>query len=320
MRADRGLRDGDDRVLLRQNDGELAHRAVRPVGAARLAHPDLEAVAEEVVGGLGVVARLGGGVVLVRRGEADIVLGEDALALPNAAVGIELHQTEVVLRRGEEPAAADLDAVGHAEPAQVVRVDADLVEKTRRQIIVEAQPRLLPDDGAQKRGAGGIVHVGRARLVVHRDVQEVTDPVLAVAGHLVHAAAHAQHVAHGEELQVLAGLGRRVLGEDVDDALVQTQQALGVGDADRGGRVSLGVALQPVAQLRGEGRPPALRAELAVPHDHESVHLGLAALQRVDIVENVAAADADGLGRGGLKRFSCRHVLLTPLRRRRPCP
>ena len=290
-----------------QDDGELAHGPVGPVGPLRLAHPDLEAVAQEVVRGGGIHRRLGGGVVLVGGGQAHIVLGQDALPFPNAAVGIELQEAQVILRGGPEAAAPHLHAVGHFGPAEVRCVDADLIEEAGLQIVVEAQARLGAHDGPQEGGAGGIVHIGRAGLVVHGGVQEFPDPILAGGRHGVHPAAHAQHVPHGEELQIVAGLLGAFVGEDIDDPLIQAQDALGVGDAHRRGGIGLGVALEPVADIGAEGGPPALGAKDPVTHDHEAVHLRIAGLQIVQIGHNVFAADAQRLRRSGLKGFAFEH-------------
>ena len=218
-----GLVDGDEHIQRGQHDGELPHGSVGPVGPLRLAHPDLEAVTQEVVEGLGVVDGLGGRIVLVGGGQTDIVLGQDPLPLPDAAVGVELHKPQVVLGGGEKSAAAHLHAVGHAHPAQVVRINADLVEQAGRQILVEPQPGLLTDDGPQHGGAGGVIHVSGAGNMIYRGMEEIPDPVLGGPGHLVHAAAHAQNVPHRELLKVLAGVLRGLLGENVDEPLVQLQ-------------------------------------------------------------------------------------------------
>ena len=177
---------------------------------------------------------------------------------------------------------------------------------------MQAQAGLFPGNGAQQGGAGGIVHVGGAGLVIDGGVHELPDPVRTVAGHGVHAAAHAQHVADGEQPEVFAGPGRRLLRENVDQALIQPQQSLCVGDAHGCGRVSLGVALQAVAHVGAEGGPPSLGAELAAAHDHQAMHLGFAGFQGVDIGEDVLAAYAHSLRRGGFKRLISFHMSVPP--------
>lgn len=168
---------------------------------------------------------------------------------------------------------------------------------------MQAQAGLLAHDGAQKGRARAVVHIGRARLVDHGGGQEVADPVHAGPGHLLHAAAHGQHVVDGQLLQILAGLGGGELGEDVDDPLVQLHQPLGVGDAHGGGGVGLGVALKAVADAGGIGGPPALGAHLAAAHDHQAVGLGVAALQFVQQAHDGAAGYAHRLGGNALKFF-----------------
>ena len=304
MSAHRRLVDGDNHILLWADNGKLPHGAVGPVHALGLAHPDLEPIAQEVVKGFGVVDGLSGGLVLKGGGQLYIVLGQNPLALPHAAVGVQLHQAQVVLQGGQQTAAAGLHAVGHAVPAQVVGIDADFQKQVLRQKLLEALAGLFPHNGAQHGRAGGVVHKGGAGLVIDGDVQEIPNPVLGVPGHFIHAAAHAKHVPHRQLLQVFAGILRGFLRENVNQPLVQLQNALGISNTHSGGGVGFGVGLEAVAQVGAIRRPPALGADLAVAHNHQAVHFGGAVLQVLNVAENVLAVQSHRFRRDPFKFFS----------------
>ena len=258
----------------------------------RLAHPDLEAITEEVVGRLGVIDRFRRRIILIRGRQLDIVFRQDPFAFPYAAVGIQFHQTEVVFRRGEQTAAAYFHAVGHAHPAEVVGIDADLVEKTGRKVIMKAEAGLLSDDRAKHRRTRRVVHVCRAGLVIHRNMHESADPVFFPrVRHDIHTASHAKHIADRQEFQIFARIFRRLIGEDIDQTFVQLDEALRVRNTDCGRRVCFCVALQSVTEVRSIRRPPSFGDHFVVTHDHQAMHLCLTFLQILDVFKNQITAD-----------------------------
>ena len=176
------LVDGDDQIQRRHDDGELAERAVRAVRAFRPAHPNLVAVAHAVVVDIRRVRvrrprvhPLGGRVV--HKG-----LAQQAHAVPDAAVQIQLHQ-----------------AVRAAAAHDVLRVNADQIEQVLRQIIQHASARQPLDDRGQHRRRVGIIAPERAGFVGNRSGEIPLQPICRIGRFLfLRAVAHHQQIADGQ--------------------------------------------------------------------------------------------------------------------------
>ncbi len=135
----------------------------------------------------------------------------------------------------------------------------------------------------------GLVHEGV--------VQELRYPVIVAAVGPAYfrlvAAAHHQKVPHLALLQVLAGVLRGLLREDVDEALVQGDDALLDGKADGGAGEALAEGEQDVLGLGGVGGPGALGADLAVAQELEGMHLDALAVELVQHVKYCPGGYAD---------------------------
>ena len=83
---------------------------------------------------------------------------------------------------------------------------------------------------------------------------------------------HAQQVADAHRLEVVARLGRGVVGEELEHLVVDAELPLRDGQADGGGGEALAQRVQRVRRLGVVGRPPALGHDVAVAHEHEAVH------------------------------------------------
>ena len=193
------LVDGDDQIQRRHDDGELAERAVRAVRAFRPAHPDLVSVAHAVIVNIRRVRvrrprvhPLGGRVV--HKGFA-----QQAHTVPDAAVQIQLHQAQVVFRRGEHAHAAQTSAVRAAAAHDVLRVNTDQIEQVLRQIIQHAPARQPLDDRGHHRRRVGIIAPERAGFVGNRSGEIPLQPICRIGRFLfLRAVAHHQQIADGQ--------------------------------------------------------------------------------------------------------------------------
>ncbi len=233
------LGDRKDQVPAGVHDRKLSHGAVRAVYTLWSAHPDLISIAHKIIVCLRVHFALCGRFVLQGNSQLHILLTQDPLAVPDAAVRIELHQPQIILRGGEQSAAAHFHAVRHMGPAQPFRIYTDLVKQSRLQIIMQSQSRFFAHDGSQQRGADAVVHVSRTRLILHGNRQKVPDPVNGRLRHLFHAAAHAQYVLHAQLLQVLRRRFWRLFRENINDPFFQRKNAFRVCDSHCRGGIGL---------------------------------------------------------------------------------
>src|SRR5262245_59518998 len=86
------------------------------------------------------------------------------------------------------------------------------------------------------------------------------------------AGRHAQQIAHTHRLEILAWCGRRVLGEELQYLIVETQLAFCDGQSYGRGCEALTQRKEGVGSIGAVRRPPALSHHMAVPNEHEAIH------------------------------------------------
>src|SRR5262249_30204680 len=87
---------------------------------------------------------------------------------------------------------------------------------------------------------------------------------------------HPQQIADSHCLEVVARLGRYIVGEELQYLVVQLELALRDGQADGRGGEAFAQRKEGVRRLRVVRGPPALGDDLTVPQQHDAV-------QRVDV-------------------------------------
>ena len=242
--------------------------------SGRDAAPHLEPVAEPPVGVVVCEDRVDGR-NLRGAGAVEPALLQQALALPHAPLQIELRKAGHVLRGEEIPRAAALHPVGEAQAAGVF--DAQGREEPRLQELGQRHAGLSAQDGSEHVGAGRVVLKHRAGRIREIVVQEGGDPVGAcvlLGGDLVFvAAAHGQQAIDIGLAQVFARVLGAAVRKDVHELFLQREEALLLRKPDGRCREGLGEGKHAVLVLRAVGRPPPLRADLAMAQDHQAVHL-----------------------------------------------
>ncbi len=189
---------------------------------------------------------------------------------------------------------AVLQAIRMLEPFQIRRIDADHIKQAWLQIGHDALTGQLADDRAEERRAGAVVIEGRARCMHHRNGEECLDPVgIPHRRHGDHAGPHAQDIAHGQLEQMSAWIDWNMFRKDIHDTVFQSNKTLVIGDANRRGGIGFGQRLEAMPNTRGVWRPPAFGRHLAMPDDHQPMHLGAAGFQRIEEVINVGAGKSD---------------------------
>ena len=133
--------------------------------------------------------------------------------------------------------------------------------------------RLL-DDGREHVGRRGVVEEMRARLERDRLGQEGLGPGLVGRPRRLGlmAGGHAEQVADAHRLEVVARLGRGIVGEELQHLVVEAQFPLGDGQPHGRGGEALAQRVKRVRRLGVVRRPPALGHDVAVAHEHEAVH------------------------------------------------
>ena len=218
--------------------------------------------------------------------EAHVVLGDEldaagslAVVEPDLGRGRDFADGEV------EAPAADLRALGVAVPHDVVR-DAYGAQEARAQIVEDSLSRRLAEDGGDEIGGAGVVGEVGAGLegeVVLEDVRgpgAVVVEVAAVAQAVVAfaeeaalpvAARHGKQIAHRDAAHALTDFVRDILGEEVDELVVERDEPFAARDAEGRGGEALGEGEKLVAvgrPARGavflHERAPALADDEAV--------------------------------------------------------
>ena len=202
-----------------------------------------------------------------------------------------------VVSRQAEP--AEGDALRCRVPLRVA--DPQRLEEARPQVVDERRAAHLLDDGGEHVARRRVVDEVRAGLVGHGQGQEgprlghvgvgegeLLDHVRVVAGR------HRQQVPHPHRLQVLARLGRRVLGEEGEDGVVEAQLPLGDREADARGREALAEREEHVRVVAPVRPPPALGHDVAVAQHHEAVQRVDALLGGLDEAEDRATTGCPG--------------------------
>ena len=132
-------------------------------------------------------------------------------------------------------------------------------------------------------------------------VQEGGNPVRAAAAGPLNlrlmAAAHHQHMADLALLQVLAGVLWGLLGEDINEPVIQAENSLLHREANGRGGQAFAKGEHNVGGLRVVRSPVPLGADLAVAQQHKGVHLNAAAVELVQHVHNGPGRDAQAFWR-----------------------
>ena len=84
---------------------------------------------------------------------------------------------------------------------------------------------------------------------------------------------HAEQVAHAHGLEIVGRRGGRVFREELQYFVIDAQLAFGHREADCRGGETFAQRIQHVPRLGRVRRPPAFGDHVAVPHEHETVHL-----------------------------------------------
>ena len=168
-----------------------------------------------------------------------VILRKNAFSVPHTVIGIQLHQAQVILSSSKQATAAHFHAIRHRHPAQVSGINANFIKQARGQIILQTQPCHFANHSPQQRRTHGVIHVSRARFMLHRRCQKAADPVFIRRGHGIHTAAHAEHIPYRHFFQVLAGFFWRFIWENINHFIIKVQQPFGAGNANRCGRIGL---------------------------------------------------------------------------------
>ena len=140
--------------------------------------------------------------------------------------------------------------------------------------------------------------------LLRRDPQERADgvvgvePVCAVEGVLPVTGRHRQQMVDGQLRHRRVDVVRCVVGQQVDDAVVEAEPTLGDGEPDGGRGERLAERVEQVDAVGGVGRPPPLGGHVAVAHDHQAVHLEAAGREVVEHAVDRGGRNPD-VGRAG---------------------
>src|SRR5208283_4874777 len=145
--------DGDDGILFRHHDAELAESAIAAVSAMP-ATPELTAVTLIPIARR--VAAIGS---LPRRGGFHPRSGHQLSSIPLAFLQIKLPEPRDVLRPDVQSQTAKRDALRAGFPRRIF--NAERFEKPWPEIIEHGHPRHLLHDGRQHVAAGGVVNEQR---------------------------------------------------------------------------------------------------------------------------------------------------------------
>jgi hypothetical protein len=290
-----GLGDRDHRVLLGQDQAELA---VRPVAAESVPrHPELEPVPLLPVGPP-AVARVRD--VRARR------LGhppgrQQPLAVPHAAVQVQLAEPGDRVGGGVQAAETRVAALRKLQPGGLP--DTQRIEQPRPQVLRQRLAgQLLHDRGKRVRGRL-VIGKDRARIPIRRKQEETAHGLIRVTfdgrapGVGEVAAGHRGDVPHQDGTAAGIGDVGRELREVGDHGGIQVQQPLGGGQAGRGAGEALTERVQQMHPGRPVWRPPAGGDQPAMTQDHHAVRFDVR--RRLEgIKECPDAARVDALSGG----------------------
>jgi hypothetical protein len=155
--------------------------------------------------------------------------------------------------------------------------------------------------------------------VLHRLGKKGAQPVIVVAaphriqGVLMMPGVHGEEMPDGHLLEVVAGVCRSVVREELQHRVVEAQEPFIHCNTDRGGREALAQRVEHVGDIGFIRRPPSLGHHIAVAQEHET----LDGIQRVRMLfegidegQNGGRWDSLGL-RGPTREDSSGHRWLT---------
>ena len=122
---------------------------------------------------------------------------------------------------------------------------------------------------------------------------------------------HAQDITYRHLEQMCAGCFWHLVGKDVDNTVFQPDQPFIIGQANRSRRVGFGQGLEAMPDARSIGRPPAFGSDLAMPDDHQTVHLSATGFERIKKALDVTAGKTDRLWCHSFKRLPYPFVFLS---------
>ena len=216
--------------------------------------------------------------------------GQELLALPLSLLQQELAHLGQIFGLHEEAPSSGVDALRALIP--VCANDAQRTEQARVEIVDHLLARHLLHDGRKHIGAQAVVAEEGAWLVFQRRAQEGGSPVAIFGLGLAHqscridivARRHGQQVLYGHCLQVLVGVGRRLVGEEADHLVGQFQFALCHGEANGCGGEGLTYGVEHVRHFGVAFAQPLLFQHLAVLHDHDAMQVLARFLNRFQVV------------------------------------
>ena len=271
--------DRDDRVLLREHDGELSERAV---AAERLvlAAPELIAISLEPV-----ILRVGAGRLGGRRlldleggGFLDPFRGQNFAAFPGAFLQIELAEFREIFGAHAQPPAAGIDAARTRLPGGAF--DAERFKHARLEAVQRGLPGDLLDDRREHVGGGAIVEEMAAGSVGNGPREEGFHPVLLLhhraRGLLRVADGHREQIPHAQGRQIFTdGIGK-FLRKKRNHFVIHPQFPIRHRQPHGGGRETFAHRIQRVNQVGTVRRPPAFRDHAPVAQHHHAMELVLA--------------------------------------------
>ena len=195
------------------------------------------------------------------------------LAVPFALLQEQLSHLGHILGFQIQSPTAATDTLGRLVPLRTL--DVQRLEQARVEVVEHLLAGHLLHYGRKHIRANGVIQIIFARLVHYGPCQEGRHPVKGILpqflGFLIMSTSHRKQVAHGHGLQVVAGLGRQFVGEELDHRVVELQFAFVDGKSYSRSRERLAHRMHCVRHLGSLSVEPFLQHNLTMFQDHYAV-------------------------------------------------
>jgi hypothetical protein len=156
------------------------------------------------------------------------------------------------------------------------RADPERAEQLATRIVRGRHPRHPREQAGQEMCGAVVVRKDRAGLRHDRTVQLRPHPVVGVVRrvYVPVAGAHCQEVADGDRPDERVGVGRQLVGEQIDEPLVDVvEAAVAEGDADERGDDALRHRVDAPGAVTSRTVVVALQNQASVPHHQRAEQL-----------------------------------------------
>ncbi len=194
-------------------------------------------------------------------------------------------QLQQVGGAGGQPVAAGVDAVRPQVPGFAAY--AQRLQQARAQVVVQRLAGGAGQDGRQHVAGRAGVDVGAARLVHHRQLEELGDPAAVepapdgARGFRGLAGAHGQQVFHRHRRQLVVHHRWQLARKERHHLVAELEMPFGDRQANGAGGKALGRRVQDARPLGAIRPAPALGHHVAVAVQHDAVHFQLVGIQLI---------------------------------------